>query len=110
MTVRLAVAGAFHTAYMQPAVEKLQEALAATTIVEPRLAVVSNVDAMPHADPAVIRAILAKQVTSPVQWETTIKTLVDRGLEEAYELGPGKVIAGIVKRVDKKIPVTNVTA
>lgn len=62
MTVRLAVAGAFHTDFMQPAVEALQEALAATTIVTPRIPVISNVDAMPHSDPDTIKAILAKQV------------------------------------------------
>lgn len=59
---RLAVAGAFHTSYMQPAVEKLQAALAATTIVTPRIPVISNVDAQPHSDPEVIKQILAKQV------------------------------------------------
>lgn len=110
MTVRLAVAGAFHTHYMQPAVEKLTEALASTTFVEPRIPVVSNVDAVPHADPEVIKAILARQVTSPVQWETSVKTLIERGMEEGYELGPGKVISGIVKRIDKKVPITNITA
>lgn len=62
MTVRLAVAGAFHTEYMQPAVAKLQEALAQTTINTPRIPVISNVDAKPHSDPAVIKEILAKQV------------------------------------------------
>ncbi len=50
------------------------------------------------------------QVTSPVQWETTIKTLLEKGLEKGYEVGPGKVIAGIVKRIDKKADITNVTA
>ena len=109
MTVRLAVAGAFHTAYMQPAVEKLQEALAATTFVAPRIPVISNVDALPHSDPEVIKAILARQVTFPVQWETTMRTLLDKGLAESYEIGPNKVIAGIMKRVDKTHPVTNVT-
>ena len=63
MAVRLAVAGAFHTEYMQPAVEKLREQLAATTIVTPRIPVISNVDAQPHSDPAVIRAILSRQVS-----------------------------------------------
>jgi [acyl-carrier-protein] S-malonyltransferase len=48
------------------------------------------------------------QVTSPVQWETTLRTLLDRGLENSYELGPNKVIAGILKRIDKKFPITNV--
>ena len=62
MTVRLAVAGAFHTEYMAPAVEKLKEALAKTEIKAPRIPVISNVDAEPHSDPAVIREILAKQV------------------------------------------------
>jgi [acyl-carrier-protein] S-malonyltransferase len=61
MTVRLAVAGAFHTQYMQPAVGKLQEALANTEIKTPRIPVISNVDAMPHSDPSVIKEILAKQ-------------------------------------------------
>ena len=65
LQVRLAVAGAFHTEYMQPAVEKLQEALAATTITTPRIPVISNVDALPHSDPEVIKAILARQVRNP---------------------------------------------
>ena len=63
MTVRLAVAGAFHTEYMAPAVAKLQEALAKTEIMTPRIPVISNVDAQPHSDPAVIREILAKQAS-----------------------------------------------
>ena len=62
MTVRLAVAGAFHTDFMSPAVEKLRQALAQTPIMTPRIPVVSNVDAQPHSDPAVIRDILARQV------------------------------------------------
>jgi [acyl-carrier-protein] S-malonyltransferase len=50
------------------------------------------------------------QVTSPVQWESTVQTLLNKGLETSYEIGPGKVIAGIIKRIDKAHPVTNVTA
>jgi [acyl-carrier-protein] S-malonyltransferase len=109
MTVRLAVAGAFHTEYMQPAVEKLQEALSSTQILEPRIPVISNVDVLPHSDPDTIKAILARQVTSPVQWETTLKTLLEKGLEQSYEIGPNKVIAGIMKRVDKAHNIVNVT-
>lgn len=109
MTVPLAVAGAFHTEYMQPAVEKLQTALNDTVIIEPRIPVISNVDALPHSDPETIKKILAMQVTSPVQWETTLKTLLEKGLEESFEIGPNKVIAGIMKRVDKKHPLTNIT-
>lgn len=110
MTVRLAVAGAFHTSFMEPAVSRLEAALAATEIRTPRIPVISNVDAQPHADPDTIKNILARQVTSPVQWETTMKTLLRKGLIKSYELGPGKVIAGIVKRMDKKAVVENIGA
>lgn len=110
MTVRLAVAGAFHTGFMEPAVSRLEAALAATQINTPRMPVISNVDAQPHADPEVIKKILARQVTSPVQWETTVKTLLGKGLKKSYELGPGKVIAGIVKRLDKSAEMENIGA
>ncbi|KAJ4725495.1 Malonyl-CoA:Acyl carrier protein transacylase [Melia azedarach] len=110
MTVRLAVAGAFHTGFMEPAVSRLEAALAATHIRTPRMPVISNVDAQPHADPEKIKKILARQVTSPVQWETTVKTLLGKGLRKSYELGPGKVIAGIVKRMDKKAEIENIGA
>ncbi|CAF1864424.1 hypothetical protein Bca4012_033529 [Brassica carinata] len=110
MTVRLAVAGAFHTSFMEPAVSRLEAALAATEIRSPRIPVISNVDAQPHADPDTIKKILARQVTSPVQWETTVKTLLAKGLKSSYELGPGKVIAGIFKRVDKSASVENISA
>lgn len=107
MTVRLAVAGAFHTRYMAPAVEELEKALSATDIKQPRIPVISNVDVKPHSDPGTIKQILARQVTSPVQWEATMTALFDRGLQNCYELGPGKVIAGIVKRVKKDAPPVN---
>ncbi|CDY10718.1 BnaA05g12180D [Brassica napus] len=110
MTVRLAVAGAFHTSFMEPAVSRLEAALASTEIRSPRIPVISNVDAQPHADPDTIKKILARQVTSPVQWETTVKTLLSKGLKSSYELGPGKVIAGIFKRVDKSASVENISA
>ncbi|XP_044504442.1 malonyl CoA-acyl carrier protein transacylase-like [Mangifera indica] len=110
MTVRLAVAGAFHTGFMEPAVSRLEAALAATQIRSPRIPVISNVDAQPHADPETIKKILARQVTSPVQWETTVKTLLSKGLKKSYELGPGKVIAGIIKRVDKSAEIEIIAA
>lgn len=110
MTVRLAVAGAFHTSFMQPAVSRLESALAATEIRTPRIPVISNVDAQPHSDPNTIKQILAQQVTSPVQWETTVKNLMGKGLEKSYELGPGKVIAGILKRINKGTSIENIGA
>ncbi|KAG6542450.1 hypothetical protein Mapa_016140 [Marchantia paleacea] len=109
MTVRLAVAGAFHTRFMSPAVSKLESALAETEIRTPRIPVISNVDGEPHSDATVIKQILAKQVTSPVLWENSLQTLLDRGLQNSYELGPGKVIAGIMKRINKTAPIENIS-
>ena len=110
MVVRLAVAGAFHTEYMSPAADKLREALANTPIQTPRIPVVSNVDAVPHSDPAKIREILTQQLTSPVLWEASLKSLLELGVAESYEVGPGKVIAGIMKRIDKKVSPQSITA
>jgi len=108
MAVRLAVAGAFHTDFMEPAVDALSKALAETDLKAPRIPVVSNVDATPHSDPDVIKDILAKQVTSPVLFEDSVQRVLDNGFERGFELGSGKVIAGIFKRFDKQADVTPV--
>ncbi|KAJ6424528.1 hypothetical protein OIU84_025329 [Salix udensis] len=87
---------------MEPSVSRLEDALAATEIRRPRIPVVSNADAQPHADPAIIKKISARQgsykqfafpVTSPVQGETTVTTLLAKGLKKSYELGPGKALS-----------------
>ena len=77
-------------------------------VVKPRIPVVSNVDAKAHSDPDVIKSILTKQVTAPVQWETIMKNLCEQGFEAGYELGPGKVLSGIMGRVDKTKVITNI--
>jgi [acyl-carrier-protein] S-malonyltransferase len=111
MAVPLAVAGAFHTNFMEPAVERLKKVLAEVEIKTPKSPVISNVDAQPHYDPNEIREILAKQVTNPVKWETIITTMVKSPeFEKSYELGPGTVCRGIVKRFGKKLEVVNVQA
>lgn len=111
MAVALAVAGAFHTEFMNPAVEQLKAVLATIDIKTPTLPVISNVDALPHTNPDSIRATLAKQVTNPVQWETIITNMVkSEEFAGAYEIGPGTVCRGIVKRFGKKLLVTNVQA
>lgn len=108
--VRLAVAGAFHTDLMRPADEKLADALAGVELTAPRIPVWSNVDARPHADPSEIRQLLVRQVLSPVRWEETIRGLLAAGVETFYEVGPGRVLAGLLKRVHRKADVRNVTA
>ena len=107
---RLSVAGAFHTDIMRPADERLAEALAAVTMQTPRIPVWSNVDAQPHTDPATLGDLLVKQVVSPVRWEETMRGLIAAGVERFYEIGPGRVLAGLMKRVHRKADFVNVTA
>merc|ERR1719409_2348492 len=92
MAVKLSVAGAFHTDFMAPAVSKLEELLKEVTVSKPRIPVISNVDAKAHSDPEVIKSILTKQVTAPVQWETSMNNVIAAGYEAGYELGPGAVL------------------
>jgi [acyl-carrier-protein] S-malonyltransferase len=106
---RLAVAGAFHTAIMKPADEKLATALDEVTLVPARIPVWSNVDAAPHTDPAEIRRLLVQQVLSPVRWEETLRGLLAAGIEKFYEIGPGRVLAGLMKRVHRKADFVNIT-
>lgn len=108
MTVKLAVAGAFHTDFMAPAVSALEEVLADVEIKKPRIPVISNVDAKPHSDPDTIKKLLATQVTSPVLWENTMASIMTDDFERAVELGPGKVTTGILKRVNKKAESENI--
>jgi [acyl-carrier-protein] S-malonyltransferase len=109
-TVRLTVAGAFHTKLMKPADEKLAAALANVTLKAPSVPVWSNVDAKPHTDPGEIRELLVRQVLSPVRWEETLRGLFAENVERFYEIGPGRVLAGLIKRVQRKADIRNVTA
>lgn len=108
--VRLAVAGAFHTELMKPADEIVGVALAGVTVGPARIPVWSNVDARPHTDPAEMRALLVRQVLNPVRWEETIRNLLADGVERFYEIGPGKVLAGLLKRISRKTECKNVPA
>ncbi|VTR91482.1 malonyl -acyl carrier protein transacylase : Malonyl CoA-acyl carrier protein transacylase OS=uncultured Acidobacteria bacterium A2 PE=3 SV=1: Acyl_transf_1 [Gemmata massiliana] len=109
-TVRLAVAGAFHTKLMKPADEKLAAALTGVALSAPRVPVWSNVDARTHTDPAEIRGLLVQQVLSPVRWEDTLRGLLAENVERFYEIGPGRVLAGLLKRVHRKADIRNVAA
>lgn len=108
MTVKLAVAGAFHTDFMAPAVSSLEDILKEVEIKKPRIPVISNVDAKPHSDPDTIKKLLATQVTSPVLWENTMDLMLSKDFEKAYELGPGKVTSGILKRFSKTAECSNI--
>jgi [acyl-carrier-protein] S-malonyltransferase len=100
--VPLAVAGAFHTPIMEPARKRLEAAVAETPITRPRIPVVSNVDALPHDDPDEIRQLLVRQVVAPVRWEDSLRWLLGQGFDRYYEVGPGRVLRGLMKRIDRK--------
>ncbi|MBL8825236.1 MAG: ACP S-malonyltransferase [Planctomycetia bacterium] len=108
--VRLSVAGAFHTDLMKPADQQLAAALAEVDIKKPRIPVWSNVDAKPHDDPAEIRDLLVKQVLSPVRWEETMRAMLAVGVGTYYEIGPGRVLAGLMKRIQRKTEFISVPA
>jgi [acyl-carrier-protein] S-malonyltransferase len=92
-----------HCALMQPAAEKLAEQLAGTVINTPEIPVIHNVDAATHAEPDEIRDCLQRQLYSPVQWVKTVNEMSSRGVTRIIEAGPGKVLAGLCKRIDKTI-------
>ncbi len=102
--VPLEVAGAFHTKLMEPAKDKLAAVLEETDLRVPRIPVISNVDARPHTDPDEIRGLLARQVCGVVEWHASMEFLLSTGAENLWEVGPGRVLRGLLKRINRKIP------
>lgn len=109
-TVRLTVAGAFHTDIMKPADQVLGEALANIALGPCRIPVWSNVDAAPHRDGTEFRGLLVRQVVQPVLWEKLMRNLLADGVERFYEIGPGRVLTPLLKRINRKVDCQNVTA
>jgi [acyl-carrier-protein] S-malonyltransferase len=105
--IRLPVAGAFHSPLMQPAADKMDAFLADIDLAEPRIPVFSNVTADVH-DVAAIRSNMVQQITSSVQWVAFVQKLAADGVEEIVECGPGKVLAGLIKRIDNTVSVRNI--
>lgn len=103
--LKLKVGGAFHSPCMEPARAELAEAIAKTNIGTPVCPVYQNVDALPHTDPAEIKALLIAQLTAPVRWTQTIKNMIADGADEFIELGPGKVLQGLVAKIDPSVKV-----
>ena len=100
--VPLAVSGAFHTPLMGPAAERLHAALQRVAFRTARIPVVSNVDAQPHTHPDDFRRLLGEQIIAPVRWEASIQGLLRHGVDRFYEVGPGRVLRGLLKRIDRK--------
>lgn len=108
--VSLAVAGAFHTSLMASAGNGLTPVLAATRFEVPNRRVIANVDAGYHTDAEAIRLSLTRQVTQPVLWQKCIERMIADGVERFVEIGPGRVLTGLMRKINRAIPCVNIGA
>lgn len=104
----LAVSAPFHSSLMKPAAEALRERLTAVVIAPPAIPVLNNIDVAVQTDPDAIREALYRQSFGPVRWVETVQTLKTRGIGRIVECGPGKVLAGLAKRIDAELAVHNI--
>src|SRR5690606_33379533 len=104
----LPVSAPFHSTLLRPAGERLARALAGIPIKSPAIALVNNVDVAVESDPDRIRDALVRQAYSPVRWVEVVHKLKSMGATRIIEFGPGKVLAGLIGRIDKSIPVSAV--
>ncbi|HZF78570.1 MAG TPA: ACP S-malonyltransferase [Rubrivivax sp.] len=107
-TLLLAVSAPFHSALMKPAADVLHDKLIGVTIKPPQIPVVNNVDVAVQSEPGAIRDALVRQAYGPVRWVEVTQALRARGLVHIFECGPGKVLSGLVKRIDAEIVSTTV--
>jgi [acyl-carrier-protein] S-malonyltransferase len=106
--IPLKVSAPFHCALMAPAARAVEAALAELTLSAPSFPVIANVTALPNQDAEATKGLLVRQIDAPVLWEQTIASMAESGVTHALEIGPGKVLAGLVKRIDKRITVLSV--
>lgn len=107
-SVRLPVSAPFHCSLMQPAADAMAEALANVTISAPVVPVIANVTASAVSDPNAIRRLLVEQVTGMVRWRECVLSMKEQGVERLVEVGSGKVLAGLTKRIDKDLAAVSV--
>ena len=107
-TVVLSVSAPFHCALMEPAAKKLKDYLDDVTVTPLAYPVVTNVEAMPNQEASLVKEILIKQVTHPVLWEDSVVAMRERGVTTYLEIGPGKILSGLVKKIDKSATRCNV--
>ncbi|MBO7234120.1 MAG: ACP S-malonyltransferase [Paludibacteraceae bacterium] len=103
--LKLSVGGAFHSPLMQPAAEELKAAIMETRFQTPKCPVYQNVNAYPQVEPDKIRENLVAQLTAPVRWTQTVKNMIADGATEFYELGPGDVLKGLIRKVSREVVV-----
>jgi [acyl-carrier-protein] S-malonyltransferase len=102
-SVMLPVSAPFHCALMQPAADEMAEALASVALRQPAVPLVANVTAAPVSDPATIRDLLVEQVTGMVRWRESVLAMKAAGVAQVFELGTGKVLSGLVRRIDREM-------
>jgi [acyl-carrier-protein] S-malonyltransferase len=107
--IPLKVSAPFHCALMEPAARAVERELAGVTVRAPKFPVVANVDALPNVDPGRTKELLVRQVDGAVRWEQAVRYMVDQGVTHALEIGPGKVLAGLAKRIAKELKVLSVS-
>ena len=106
--IPLKVSAPFHCALMQPAADRVRDALATIDAKDATVSVVANFDAEPNRDASRAKALLVSQVAGAVRWEQSIKRMVEQGVTTFVEIGPGKVLAGLIKRIHKPAVIHNV--
>ncbi len=106
--VPLPVSAPFHSPLMKPAGERLEKALEEISVSDLNIPVVTNVEAEVNSSAERVRGLLVTQVSSPVRWEESMKKMVEKGVEEVVEIGPGKVLSGLMKRIDNRVETRNI--
>lgn len=106
--IKLPVSGAFHSPFMEPAGDELENAIKSVTFKKPFCPVYQNVSAKPVTDPEQIRKNLILQLTSPVRWTQTVQNMISDGATSFIEIGPGNVLQGLVKKIDKNVKVSGI--
>ena len=107
--VPLAVGGAFHSPLMQPAQDELAEAIRNTNFQAPRCPIFQNVNAQPTTDIDIIRTNLIDQLTAPVRWAQSVSAMINAGATTFMECGPGKVLLGLVKKIDRTVATQSIS-
>ena len=105
--VLLPVSAPFHSSLMKPAGERLEKALEEISVGDLKIPVVTNVEAEANTSKARVKELLVAQVSSPVRWEESMRKMIEKGIEQVLEIGPGKVLSGLMKRIDSRVETKN---
>jgi len=106
--ILLPVSAPFHSPLMKPAAERLEKALEEISVNDMKIPVVTNVEAEANTSKDRVKELLVAQVSSPVRWEESMRKMIEKGIEQILEVGPGKVLSGLMKRIDSRVETKNV--